>query len=86
MQQRPLTGRPIEDARADIAGGTVAYCRYLDPTVFPRFGGDDFDPPPYSNGRRSTPPAGAAPRRLRWSDLLFGFAAAAPLILLAARR
>jgi hypothetical protein len=30
------------------------YSRYTDPDVFPVFGGDEFDPPPYATDRRST--------------------------------
>jgi hypothetical protein len=42
-----------------------AYSRYTDPEIFPRFGGDEFDPPPYSTDRRSTvaAPRSSGPRR-----------------------
>jgi hypothetical protein len=42
------------DARAHIVRQPPSYSRYTDPEIFPRFGGDEFDPPPYATDRRST--------------------------------
>jgi hypothetical protein len=54
MEQRSSASRPIDAARA------TGYSRYADPAVFPRFGGDEFDPPAYSTDRRSTVDAATA--------------------------
>ena len=52
-----------EEIRAVIGRQRPNYSRYTDPAIFPRFGGDEFDPPPYSTDRRSTvaPPASSGP-------------------------
>ena len=42
------------DADAEIVGQPPGYSRYTDPEIFPAFGGDALDPPPYSTDRRST--------------------------------
>jgi len=46
-------GRKAE-IRAAIGHLPPGYSRYTDPAIFPRFGGDELDPPPYSTDRRST--------------------------------
>jgi hypothetical protein len=59
MQQASFARRRRNsDARGPIVRKPPGYSRYTDPDIFPRFGGDEFDPPPYSTDRR---PNGAAP-------------------------
>ena len=52
-----------DEIRAVIGRLPSSYSRYTDPAIFPRFGGDEFDPPPYSMDRRSTiaPSASSGP-------------------------
>ncbi len=55
MQQQSFARRRRKsDARAHIVRQPSGYSRYTDPEIFPRFGGDEFDPPPYATDRRST--------------------------------
>jgi hypothetical protein len=66
MQQAPFPRRRRNgDVGVAIGRKPPGYSRYTDPEIFPRFGGDEFDPPPYATGRRSTvsSPLAGGPRR-----------------------
>jgi ADP-heptose:LPS heptosyltransferase len=43
-----------------ISKAPAGYSRYADPDIFPRFGGDALDPPPYANRENRAADAGAA--------------------------
>ncbi len=59
MQQASFARRRRNgDARGPVVRQAPGYSRYTDPDIFPRFGGDEYDPPPYSTDRR---PNDAAP-------------------------
>lgn len=51
----------------------AGYSRFTDPRIFPRLGGDDLDPPPYSTDRRmKAHPSSSAPKRKSgsaWSNI-----------------
>ncbi len=59
MEKRePAATEP--SARREL-GDRSSYSRFSDPSIFPRFGGDDLDPPPYATDRRSDEEAACAP-------------------------
>ncbi len=58
MQQASFARRRRNgDARGPVVRQAPGYSRYTDPDIFPRFGGDEYDPPPYSTDRRPNDPA-----------------------------
>ncbi len=64
--QYEQSGRSGKDNGRRESRDASGYSRYRDPSLFPRFGGDELDPPPYATDRRSVEPAPhAEPRRRR---------------------
>ncbi len=64
------------DVRMQLIRKPPGYSRYTDPEIFPRFGGDEFDPPPYATDRKSivAAPAVVGPRHGWLRDHLAIFA------------